>query len=250
MAWYLNRSLTTFRDAVNEAYPKRKKHSDGTIGDRAHAASVSEHNPDWDGSVDAWDMDVNLLGGSTATGTKAEKDEVEKLIEEFKKQPFAQLVIWDGHIYNRDIGNWRKRTYSGKNKHTQHVHFQSRQAREKLSYTGDLTEEETIVDAPVTGKDGKVTIQPIVNKTAPEWPIDKDKHFGPYLRSVPPYYKTVYRFQQQMRKRGWTITVDGRFGAGTLRVIKAFQKQVGLKPDGLLGPKTWKAAFTAKITDA
>src|SRR5689334_3811705 len=61
--WYLNRALTAFRAAVNSAYPHRDKSSDGTIGDAAHQATSSDHNPDRDGSVDAWDMDNNLGTG-------------------------------------------------------------------------------------------------------------------------------------------------------------------------------------------
>jgi hypothetical protein len=63
MAWRLNTALTNFRAAVDRAYPNRDRTSDGTIGDAAHQASVSDHNPDPDGTVDAWDMDVNLRSG-------------------------------------------------------------------------------------------------------------------------------------------------------------------------------------------
>ncbi len=44
-------------------------------------------------------------------------------------------------------------------------------------------------------------------------------------------------------KADWNITVaiDGDFGEHTLAVVKAFQKFQGLKDDGIIGNKTWRA---------
>lgn len=58
----------------------------------------------------------------------------------------------------------------------------------------------------------------------------------------------LQRWQRQMRRRGWSIDVDGLFGPATEAVVEAFQTEKGLKVDGRVGPKTWAAAWAAPIT--
>jgi len=50
----------------------------------------------------------------------------------------------------------------------------------------------------------------------------------------------VKELQQALNQHGAKIWTDGDFGAGTERAVKAFQRKVGLTPDGRVGPKTWK----------
>ena len=40
---------------------------------------------------------------------------------------------------------------------------------------------------------------------------------------------------------GDPIAVDGKFGSGTEKAVKAFQTQYGLTADGVVGPVTWDA---------
>lgn len=49
--------------------------------------------------------------------------------------------------------------------------------------------------------------------------------------------------QWQLNSFGFDCEIDGSFGAGTLAQVKAFQKSVGLDPDGMVGPAT-RAALT------
>lgn len=153
MGWYLNPFLTSFRAQVNKTFPRRGKGSDGTLGDPAHAARVSEHNRDTDGSVDAWDCDVNLHGSVVPTGTADEITAMRWVLKEFEKQPQAQLWIFRGQIANRDIGPWRVRPYTGPNKHDHHAHLQSRQAKENQTYKGEL-------------------VLPATNRTGDDMPLD------------------------------------------------------------------------------
>ncbi|HEX8004223.1 MAG TPA: CHAP domain-containing protein [Mycobacteriales bacterium] len=55
-------------------------------------------------------------------------------------------------------------------------------------------------------------------------------------------------YQDRLAKRGWRIAVDGDHGAGTTKVLKAFQQQCGLVADGIGGKNTWNAMWTKPIT--
>jgi hypothetical protein len=124
VGWYLNNALTTYREEVNAAYPHRDQGSDGTVGDEAHQSGSSDHNPDSDGSVDAWDMDVEVNGKGAAWA-----DDVEHLKAVFQAHPAAQYWIHDREIANRDYG-WDRRYYDGSNPHDKHVHWNSRSSHE------------------------------------------------------------------------------------------------------------------------
>lgn len=51
--------------------------------------------------------------------------------------------------------------------------------------------------------------------------------------------------QYLLRSKGYTITVDGAFGAGTTSTVKKFQSASGLVADGVAGPATWNALVPA-----
>ncbi|WP_395106600.1 N-acetylmuramoyl-L-alanine amidase [Actinomadura sp. SCN-SB] len=77
---------------------------------------------------------------------------------------------------------------------------------------------------------------------APKWP-------GVYLTQPPMMRHAAARtWQARMRARGWNIAVDGVYGPGSEAVCRAFQKEKRLQVDGVVGPKTWAAAWTAPVT--
>src|SRR5688572_25663599 len=58
-------SLVALRTEFNRLFPGRDKTSDGWIGDTAHSATKSDHNPDLRGLVHAIDVDRDLRGDVT-----------------------------------------------------------------------------------------------------------------------------------------------------------------------------------------
>ena len=121
-------------------------------------------------------------------------------------------------------------------------------------YRGDPDESDFIDAVRLTGSvaaDGAVFVpQP----TAPDFPLQSGSYFGPRSGpacSVSGYYshrEDLRRWQQQMAGRGWSITADGLYGDQTAGVARKFQSEKGLRVDGLVGPDTWAAAWTAPIT--
>jgi hypothetical protein len=80
----------------------------------------------------------------------------------------------------------------------------------------------------------------------------------PSTGAAPPYPGTLLRdftqghgtatWQQQMKHRGWSISVDDMYGPQSANVCTQFQREKGLQVDGVVGPETWNATWTAPIT--
>jgi hypothetical protein len=133
MTWGgLNPALTAWRDGILARFPRRGRQSDGGYADKAHG-SRSEHQPDPDGTVDAFDEDVNYLGSNVPTGNALERRIGEALRADFENDPHGRPQLWisRGEIANADIGDWRVRDYELGNPHDHHTHRQSRQSREQ-----------------------------------------------------------------------------------------------------------------------
>lgn len=58
----------------------------------------------------------------------------------------------------------------------------------------------------------------------------------------------IRKLQQKLKDRGWSIGVDGLFGAQTKKIVRQFQAEKGLAVDGLVGAKTWKAIWEEPVT--
>lgn len=104
------------------------------------------------------------------------------------------------------------------------------------------------------------TQPPPTGGTAPPFPLPGGYYYGPQegpAQSVsgyhPPYggpngAPGLRQWQSQMAARGWAISADGFYGNQTATVARQFQSEKGLVADGLIGPATWSAAWTAAIT--
>lgn len=111
---FLSPALAELRSEVDAMAPDRSKVSDGWLGDAAHAARHSDHNPEPDGSVDAIDI----------THDPAHGVDCSLLADQVKDDPRlvgGGYVIWNWQIWNPDIARiWRP--YTGTNGHTKHMH--------------------------------------------------------------------------------------------------------------------------------
>jgi N-acetylmuramoyl-L-alanine amidase/Putative peptidoglycan binding domain len=94
-----------------------------------------------------------------------------------------------------------------------------------------------------SGKPPTPTPQPPPSGNVPAWP-------GRYLTLTNPMMQgaDIEQWQAQMAHRGWTIGVDGYYGPQSEGVCISFQSEKGLNIDGVVGPETWSASWTAPIT--
>lgn len=114
MAWRLANSLVKLRDQINAAYPNRNKASDGTIGDAAHAASASDHNPNAAGVVCAMDITHSPQTGLDAHAL-ADRLRV-------NRHPNLKYIISNKRIAGAWT-NWAWQAYTGPNPHSSHIHI-------------------------------------------------------------------------------------------------------------------------------
>lgn len=79
--------------------------------------------------------------------------------------------------------------------------------------------------------------------STPPWP-------GRYLVLCDPMVNgaDVTDWQRQMAARGWPIGADGWYGNQSHTTCTAFQREKALAVDGVVGPATWTAAWTAPVT--
>ena len=176
--WILTAGLQNLRNQVNTAFPNRSTLSDGTIGDAAHRAEISGHNPDdtpgskpeWDGDPDnipevrAWDMTAALGNPNVST---------QDLIDHLRSLPdlgtVIRYMIYDRKMYHVD-NDFEPVPYTGASAHTEHVHFsgaRTQEADNNTSYDYQIWE--------ITMDDA--TLNQIANKI---WTSDVDTSGGSY----------------------------------------------------------------------
>jgi hypothetical protein len=222
--WRPAHALTALRNQINAACPNRSKVSDGTIGDAAHRATQSFHNPDANGIVRAMDithdpargMDINRFTDLlVASGD-------DRILE----------LIANGLYWHHSNPRWVK--YNGDNPHTSHFHIS--------------------VKAPSAGGDngrawnlpgfgGGVVTQPPPPAPAPSgpslgpWPLPAGHWFGDWRgpeRQHGGYYAHerpwVQAIQRKLQALGCTgdqrpAWADGRWDPPTTAAMAEFQRR-------------------------
>jgi hypothetical protein len=215
MAWRIAESLRKLRDEVNAKWPTRSKASDGSIGDEAHASRGSDHNP-WvkDGSV-------GIVTAIDITHDPKSGCDSYALAEYLRATRDGRIkyIISNRRICSSEIKPWEWRPYHGANPHDHHVHI-------------SVKSEKKYYDDPGT------------------WHLSEGKmptHEFTQPRPVPPTLRPgsigedVKKLQTLLNKENILVEVDGNFGTKTKKAVQFFQEAVGLMPDGIVGPQTWKA---------
>jgi hypothetical protein len=107
-------SLEVLLSQIDAKYPGRSKSSDGWIGDAAHQATKSDHNPNSAGVVQALDITHDPANG-VDTWALAETLRL-------NRDPRIKYVISNGRIFSSVVDPWNWRPYTGANAHAHHVH--------------------------------------------------------------------------------------------------------------------------------
>jgi hypothetical protein len=207
MSYRIAKSLATLRDQINALSPNRSKASDGWIGDAAHSARRSDHNPDGSGIVRALDITHDpahgIDGDKLAAALIASRD------------PRIKYIIWNRRILSGRAGPqaWVWRPYSGANPHTKHLHLSV-----VATAAGD--------DGAAWALDMKVAPGAATAPKATARPLLKRGDRGAVVADL---------------QRMLAIKNDGIFGPATEAAVKAFQTANGLVADGKVGAYTWDA---------
>ncbi len=220
MAWHLAPSLVRLQKDLDAEFGANRP-NDGTVGDLAHAARASEHNPDRDadgmpaGAVSAIDVYTEANGKTWITAA-----EFAKLLAVFKKDARVWYVIHKGYIYSVKHG-WAKTKYTGANPHNTHIHLSLVQS--KAAHDNDASWELRSVRG---GADPK----PSTGGTVKPYPVLSRGDSEPILV---PFLKRYFDLDH--------INDNPLFGAGTELAVVKFQKRNGLVADGVVGKLTWAA---------
>lgn len=221
--WTLAPALSALIREVNARWPHRSKASDGTIGDTAHSARKSEHNPDAKGVVRA--VDITVAGINKAALLKA-------VIGDSR----VHYVISDRKIYSRS-NRWTPAAYYGANPHDKHVHIS---LRNRTSESADwATVDKAAADTSSWG----------VKRTGKRIYTTSVKRLLANAKSKAPRKSSndVIRLQRLLRNADCMSTPAikrerGKYGPRTRQAVHLAQRKAGYgaQASGYIGIRTLK----------
>jgi len=198
-------ALKVLRATIDAFAIDRNRASDGTIGDAAHAARQSDHNPAlYMGTeyVCALDIthDPNYLHGDWLAQSL-----------QIGRDSRIKYVIWDHQIMSSmGLAPWQWTAYTGPDPHTSHVHISV------------LLNEETAI------------------RRTPPWNLPTLHAFATRPRlAIGSTGDDVKALQRILN-----VIVDGEFGPITDHAVKTFQMHTHIPVDGIVGPITWATLRT------
>lgn len=239
-SWRVAASLEVLRAELNELAPARSTRSDGAIGDKAHAASASDHNPNDEGVVCARDFTHDA-------GAGADMHRISRRIVAVR--PVAlKYVIWNRRIWSRAREGDGWRDYAGSNPHTRHMHVSvgrgpdgdSSGPYDDTSPWGLLADDDPEPPAPSRPDSTEEIVMALPTITGNNAPRADKRRAQALLAAngFPP--------ADTFNGRG---EPDGVWGPGSVAALKRFQVARDVpgsvrgdgEGDGILGARSWAA---------
>lgn len=220
-SWHLAPALVQLRREIDARFPGRSKVSDGSIGDAAHSARTSDHNPDAAGTVCAIDV----------TGAGGVGDAIWNFI--LTKRPArVKYAIYRGRMvrsYDKPgVPAWTPTAYTGSNQHTSHIHVSVTQSGKTSAAAWGFTGAVAQAVVPVVQK--VVTRVANVTTVRPIRPGEKSQR----VKSLQMHMNRNFPLYSKLR-------LDGDYGPASQKVIRTAQRRLGLKQDAIVGRATARA---------
>jgi len=220
-AWTVAPCLDILLAQINKYAPNRSKLSDGSIGDAAHAARLSDHNPVKfpfcaTPLVTARDFTHDPDGGFNAGWLAG------RLVN--LNDPRIKYIIWNRQIWEKGTG-WKP--YTGPNPHTKHVH---------VSVKGDpeiMLDHQWMVPEFGGGPIPAVPPTPVGKRNLQRGDT------GPDVLALVTFFNKMFPGYSNVPI---PITKPPQpYGPQTEGAVKEFQRRSNLAPDGIVGPQTYAA---------
>lgn len=235
MAWVVDRGILRLFAQINDAAPGRSKASDGTIGDAAHQAGVSDHNPEHpapagnpDYQVDAGDYTHDPAHGADM-GVVSESIRV-------SRDARVKYVIFNRRIFHgtrdaarRGLTAWRWYPYVESDPHTNHMHVSVEDA------THDQTQDWQIgIDMPTPEEIAKAV-----------WNLDQIPAPRPPVADPDLATNPTWQADNTLR----VLVEEGRERAADIRALAVAVAALAAKIDALeAGSITPGTTFNATVT--
>lgn len=220
--WFLSPPLATLRRQLDTNWPTRDRTSDGSIGDTAHAARRSDHNPDADGMVRALDVDRDIAPGFTARAL------AEAIVA--SRDARVSYLISNGQIVSGPAGPspWSWRPYVGVNAHREHVHVSIRNLEPFRSDASPWPIFDRLAIRPFSVPASLPTPRPIPNVIAVPARVRPNLKMGDAGPDV-----------GYLQRMVGGLTVDYDFGPKTHARVMTFQRRFRLPVTGVVDAETW-----------
>lgn len=253
MSWQVVPNLNEAKEQLDKRFPNRDKSSDGSIGDTAHAARASSHNPDLTGSpeyrdgdtkdeVRARDFDKDLRD----VGLRTMEDVVQLWVKKLRAgmMKHVRYIIFNKRIWHRR-DNFITHEYTGSNTHEGHAHVNSEFNQEADTVTGTnwyLTELTPKTVTPVSTSTGLLELDGELGpKTIAKW---QKVMSTPVDGKISENSRLVERVQDRLRATvDHRLVVDGDGNSFDVNVyrktVAALQRYLGTPVDGVIStPKS------------